>query len=220
MKTPTNFDANKSNMIRASLMQHADQINAYHQTAETAAVKAIHAALMAGKLLIEAKVMCKHGDWQNWLGKNCNVSYRTAAKYMRLSKHWNEIQAQGVEMEHFPIDAALTLIAKPKPIAMEPGAKTGRKGAATAYLKGEAEADVSQVEYEHIEKNEADRLEEGEIDCGPAESTVWKSFQLSAIATCEALKRAIGDLNESKSSSQNDALVKQCDSIWEGLRSW
>ena len=74
MKTPTNFDVTESNMIRASLMQHAEQINAYHQTAETAAVETIRAAVMAGKLLMEAKAMCKHGEWQIWLKKNCIVS--------------------------------------------------------------------------------------------------------------------------------------------------
>jgi len=39
--------------------------------------------LEAGKLLIEAKKLCEHGRWNQWLDENFEMSDRTARRYMK-----------------------------------------------------------------------------------------------------------------------------------------
>jgi hypothetical protein len=70
--------------------------------------------------------------------------------------------------------------------------------------------------FEYVEVDESE-IEPGDIDCGPVD---WKPAHRKAIATCEALMRAIGDLNELKSSEAKQHCIKRCDDIWEALKSW
>jgi len=70
--------------------------------------------------------------------------------------------------------------------------------------------------FEYVEVDESE-IEPGDIDCGPVD---WKPAHRKAIATCEALMRAIGDLNELKSSEAKQPCIKRCDDIWEALKSW
>jgi hypothetical protein len=49
--------------------------------AETAA-----AALEAGRALNEAKALVKHGQWASWLQGHCQMSDRTARRYMQLAR--------------------------------------------------------------------------------------------------------------------------------------
>jgi hypothetical protein len=70
--------------------------------------------------------------------------------------------------------------------------------------------------FEYVEVDESE-IEPGDIDCGPVD---WKPVHRKAIATCEALMRAIGDLNELKSSEAKQHCIKWCDDIWEALKSW
>ena len=56
---------------------HAD----VHEAAKTAAQRAID----AGRALIEAKELLKHGQWLPWLREHCALSERTAQLYMRIA---------------------------------------------------------------------------------------------------------------------------------------
>src|SRR5947209_8330990 len=43
--------------------------------------------ILLGNKLIEAKSLVRHGQWEEWLSKNCSqISEKTAQRYMRLSK--------------------------------------------------------------------------------------------------------------------------------------
>ena len=44
------------------------------------------AALDAGRLLIEAKDLVKHGEWGLWLQSHCQMAKRTARRYMQLAR--------------------------------------------------------------------------------------------------------------------------------------
>jgi Protein of unknown function (DUF3102) len=49
-------------------------------------------AIAAGKLLLEAKALVKHGEWLPWLESHCQIPERTVQHYMRLAKHEDEIR--------------------------------------------------------------------------------------------------------------------------------
>jgi Protein of unknown function (DUF3102) len=60
-----------------------------------AAVEAsIEHAIKCGELLIEAKAMLnKHGEWLPWLHEHCELSERTAQRYMRIARNKNRPMA-------------------------------------------------------------------------------------------------------------------------------
>ena len=92
------------------------QINTAHRNAGISASQAINSAAECGRLLIEAKAIVPHGEWEPWLEAHTEVGSRQAQKYMRLAEHWTEIEAKCEEGSSLlGVDSALRLIAKPKP---------------------------------------------------------------------------------------------------------
>jgi len=47
-----------------------------------------------GDLLIEAKKRVGHGDFEAWLGTECQLSFRAARRYMGMAKNRVKIEAQ------------------------------------------------------------------------------------------------------------------------------
>ena len=80
------FDGKLQTSQPFELPQLAEQIKAVTKSAETSARTAMNCALEAGALLIEAKKLVQHGEWESWLTNNCEVAPRTAQAYMRLAK--------------------------------------------------------------------------------------------------------------------------------------
>ncbi|MCO8124496.1 DUF3102 domain-containing protein [Stieleria sp. TO1_6] len=74
-----------------SLETLAVQINEQHSQATNHARTAIEHARHAGELLIEAKASVPHGQWLEWLRKNCSVSGRQAQRYMKVAANWERI---------------------------------------------------------------------------------------------------------------------------------
>ena len=70
-----------------TLEELALQIRTASSDAQRYANKATEGALIAGRLLIEAKPQVPHGEWENWVTVNCDVAPRTARAYMQLSKN-------------------------------------------------------------------------------------------------------------------------------------
>jgi Protein of unknown function (DUF3102) len=62
----------------------AEEIKRAHAGVEAAVKIAAEHALEAGRGLIEAKALLKHGEWLPWLKKNVGFSRRTAQLYMRI----------------------------------------------------------------------------------------------------------------------------------------
>jgi hypothetical protein len=83
----------------AKLGTLAEKINAEHQ-AHLASVQAamrhiydsVEPAINAGLLLLEAKELCPHGTFKQWVADNCEVSLRRAQEYMYLARNREELE--------------------------------------------------------------------------------------------------------------------------------
>jgi hypothetical protein len=64
----------------------AEEIRAAHAGVQAAAQQAAEYAVAAGKALIEAKALVRHGEWLPWLKANCGFAERTAQLYMRIAE--------------------------------------------------------------------------------------------------------------------------------------
>jgi hypothetical protein len=51
-------------------------------------------AIEVGELLKEAKTRVGHGNFEPWLKEHCNLSFRTARRYMKLAESREQIEAQ------------------------------------------------------------------------------------------------------------------------------
>ena len=70
----------------------ATEINTAHNKVVEACRASVGHAMKAGELLIQAKSMVVHGEWQNWLEDNCTFSERTSQAYMRLSREYPKLE--------------------------------------------------------------------------------------------------------------------------------
>jgi hypothetical protein len=64
----------------------APQIRSANAKAIVGFAEGTEAAILAGKLLIEAKAACPHGLWQDYVAVECRLGLRTAQLYMKLAK--------------------------------------------------------------------------------------------------------------------------------------
>lgn len=64
----------------------AGEIKAAHAGVMDAATTAAERAIVAGKALIEAKALVKHGQWLPFLKKHCDLPERTAQLYMKIAR--------------------------------------------------------------------------------------------------------------------------------------
>ncbi len=94
----------------------AAQINAEHSKAEMAARTAIGHAVRVGELLTQAKAEVPHGGWMPWVESNLSFGDRQGRKYMQLFRNREQI---GIENADLTIDAAVGLMASPKPTFAE-----------------------------------------------------------------------------------------------------
>lgn len=67
--------------------QLTDAIRKEHDAASSAASKALHHALEAGRLLDEAKQQVQHGSWESYVRDLCGIAPRTASLYLRLHRN-------------------------------------------------------------------------------------------------------------------------------------
>jgi hypothetical protein len=89
----------------------ADQINEAHRQVEQHARSAVLAAREAGRLLVEAKDKIGHGNWLHWLKSNCDVSERTAQRYMLIYQRWGELESKTTSVTDLSVNAALAFLA-------------------------------------------------------------------------------------------------------------
>jgi hypothetical protein len=69
----------------------AARIQAAHEAAQSAMRSAVIHAVEAGRLLMEAKKLVRHGNWTGWLKQNCEFSERTAQGYIRLARELSKL---------------------------------------------------------------------------------------------------------------------------------
>src|SRR5258707_15264759 len=70
-----------------SLDDLAQRIKNYHAGVLEAARNVVGKAIQAGLLLKEAKGKVPHGEWLSWLDEHCELSERTAHRYMQLANN-------------------------------------------------------------------------------------------------------------------------------------
>jgi Protein of unknown function (DUF3102) len=92
-----------------SLADLADEIKTELQNARESARTMMEHVCKLGELLDTAKHAVEHGNWESWLRDNFAITRQTAAGYMRLAKHRDQIKPD------VPIREALRMIAKPRP---------------------------------------------------------------------------------------------------------
>ena len=73
------------------LPELAARIKEEHEATAVALQRGLEHALAAGKMLIEAKALLKHGQWLPWLAEHCAMSERTAQAYMQVAHSFAKI---------------------------------------------------------------------------------------------------------------------------------
>jgi hypothetical protein len=92
----TNLDAAPINRREGDnrLPELAEKIKTGHKVIRDALnVKGlVPKAIVIGRDLNEAKDKVAHGDWKGWLKENCNLSERTASRYMRFANNEGKLE--------------------------------------------------------------------------------------------------------------------------------
>ena len=104
-----------------SLGDLTDRINEEHRACRESVESALDHALAAGDLLIEAKALCCHGEWQDWLKNNFEGSDTLARSYMRIARNREVVESKRQRSAVFDdvelsIDKALRHLAPPQVI--------------------------------------------------------------------------------------------------------
>jgi hypothetical protein len=115
-----------------SLDDLAIRIKAYHAQVIDAARNVVAKAISAGLLLKEAKGKVPYGEWLSWLKNHCELSERTAHRYMQLAANKSKIEdalkGKSATMATLSLNKAL------KAIETNPDNDDG-DGAASKYVK-------------------------------------------------------------------------------------
>jgi hypothetical protein len=103
-----------------SLDDLASRIKTYHAQVIDAARNVVGKAIQAGLLLKEAKGKVSRGEWLSWLKKHCELSERTAHRYMQLAANQRKIEEalrdKSATMATLTLNKALKAIeARPDP---------------------------------------------------------------------------------------------------------
>ncbi len=68
----------------------ASRINAAHAEVKAAFLSGVEKAVKVGQLLIKAKVLVSHGQWESWVESNTAVTPRACSGYMRAARNWEQ----------------------------------------------------------------------------------------------------------------------------------
>lgn len=91
------------------LAQLAEQVNAADLDAEASARRAIDAAMRAGELLTDAKTLCRHGEFIEWVAEHTHVTPRRVQQYMKLWRRRAELPNAN-SSSHLSVAGALRLL--------------------------------------------------------------------------------------------------------------
>lgn len=94
----------------------AGRINAEHRACQQHGEQTLVHAIRAGELLHQAKSICEHGAWDNWLVQNFSASPRTARVYMQLFSNRETIEPKRQSSAVLSVGGALKLLAPPTEI--------------------------------------------------------------------------------------------------------
>src|SRR5262245_32791867 len=97
-----------------SLPDLAERIKTCHAGVMEAARNVVAKAISAGQLLKEAKAKLPHGQFMPWLAEHCDLSERTAHRYMQLATNKLKIEealkGKSATMATLSLNKAMRLI--------------------------------------------------------------------------------------------------------------
>ena len=94
---PTKNTAQKQAPTLPTLARRA---NREHAACEKAIRSALEHARQCGQFLIQAKALVAHGNFQDWIAKNCKFSPQMARRYMALARGWaRDLEQEAVAKE-------------------------------------------------------------------------------------------------------------------------
>lgn len=99
-----------------SLEVLAAEINAHCDAVEVSMGQTLHLAAKAGDKLNQAKAQVAHGEWADWLSKNCRVKERQARKYMKLANELPDLISNRQSSAVLGLDAAMELLSSPEEV--------------------------------------------------------------------------------------------------------
>jgi hypothetical protein len=158
------------------------QILAAHQEAVTIGKKSLEAAVKCGELLLKAKEAVAHGDWSDWLGKNCpDIKPRTARTYMQLADPGNKEKLDDAKRSRgadLGVGAARAALAKPK--TEEEKAQAKAKANATKAIKEAAIKEAIKAASASIEDQLRDLAPDEVLKA--LEDADWETEKLAELA--------------------------------------
>ena len=160
------------------LARLAQAINVAVKAATEASQNAVLRGIEAGKALNEAKKKVEHGAWGKWLKDNCQLSERSAQRYMRLAL--NEAKLKSANM------ADLTIAGAEELLGPETDTGAGETGSGSSRSTPTAAQSYDKAEEKLIKKLQD--LDPKEV-ADHAEATIKKLRETVAIMT-KALKKA------------------------------
>ena len=86
------------------------RINDAHEKVKQALWRGAEHAIEAGRLLLQAKVTVRHGNWLEWVGTNCRFSERTAQLYMRLAEETPRLELKTQRIADLTVNDAIKLL--------------------------------------------------------------------------------------------------------------
>lgn len=101
-------------MAEDRLQKIAKNIQAEQKTCLGLVRKTAEHARKIGGLLLRAKKMVQHGQWENWLKANFDGSQSSAIGYMKIAKQWPELESKSQSIVNFGIADAIRLLAAPR----------------------------------------------------------------------------------------------------------
>lgn len=120
MTTPNDIHINNTTNDRIETMtleQLAGKIKTEHQQVVQVVRKSLDHARKAGELLARAKEQVEKNSayrWSRWVEQECGILDRTASNYIRVFRHWDEIERATKEGDPtgLTLRAALSLLKK------------------------------------------------------------------------------------------------------------
>lgn len=130
-------DTDKLTQLGKDFRNHHKVLGGHTTNLQAAYKMAVGEAVACGEILINAKALCKHGQWMDWLKQNAQVSDKTAQRYMRLAEK-KEIVTNMNTQNLTEVYIALGLVKNPNESesAVETqSASTARKGGGQSSSK-------------------------------------------------------------------------------------
>ncbi len=81
----------------------ADEINKAHRRCEQSVRMTLDYAVEVGRLLIEAKAQCDHGEWLPWVENHCECDVRSVQRYMKLAGFVPTLPSNATRVSCLPI---------------------------------------------------------------------------------------------------------------------